>query len=333
MKELDIKIFLDSMDKDFILIDTRSPEEFDQSHIIGSINLYSLNNKEREEVGTLYKQSPFKAKMLGASLICKNISFHLQNKLANITPKTKIFLYCSRGGLRSGSFGTVLSNIGFRVYKLKNGYKAYRNYVLDYLDTFEYDNFLVLDGLTGSGKSEIIREFENKIDLEKLANHYGSSFGQINGEQPSTKQFQNSIFHQLRKMEKYKYILIEGESKKIGKLHVPHRLHQKMLKAPRIWIEASLKDRVQRIIKDYKNIDEVFFETAIEKIRPYIEKKYLNEIITSFYQKDLQKCASILLEKYYDKVYKHRGDHIVSIYNDSLQYSKEKIKNFISSLN
>jgi len=308
MKELDIKNFLDSMDKDFILIDTRSPEEFDQSHIIDSINLYSLNNEEREKIGTLYKQSPFKAKMMGASLISKNISFHLQNKLANITPKTKIFLYCSRGGLRSGSFGTVLSNIGFRVYKLKNGYKAYRNYVLDYLNTFKYDNFLVLDGLTGSGKSEIIREFENKIDLEKLANHYGSSFGQIHGEQPSTKQFQNSIFHQLRKMEKYKYILIEGESKKIGKLHVPHRLHQKMLKAPRIWIEESLQNRVQRIIKE-------------------------DEVILSFYQKDLQKCASILLEKYYDKVYKHRNNYIGSIHNNSLQYTKEKIKFFISSLN
>jgi len=306
---LEIKDFLDTMDDNSLLIDARSPAEFEESHIKNAINLYALDNEERKEVGTLYKKSPFKAKMLGASYISKNIGKYLQNELKDFTPKTKIFVYCSRGGQRSGSIATILDSIGFRVYKLKGGYKSYRNYVLNYLDNFEYDNFIVLDGLTGSGKTLIIKEFENSIDLEGLANHYGSSFGDINGNQPSQKQFQNSIFDKLQKVSRYDFVLLEGESKKIGKLHIPSFLYKKMLKSPRIWIKSPIEDRIKRILNDYKDIDETFFENAMQKIAPYIEKKYAKEIKKAFYGGDLYNCAKILLEKYYDKVYKHRGNY------------------------
>jgi tRNA 2-selenouridine synthase len=77
-----------------------------------------LDNEQRAKVGTIYKRvSAFDAKMLGASLISHNISKHLQGYLKNFRPDTKIFVYCSRGGQRSGSFATILSAIGFRVYR------------------------------------------------------------------------------------------------------------------------------------------------------------------------------------------------------------------------
>ena len=331
IQELEIKYFLHNFkeSKDALLIDARSPAEFEESHIKDAINLYSLDNNQRAEVGTLYKKSPFKAKMLGASLISANISKYLQNELKELTPKTEIFIYCSRGGQRSGAFATILSAIGFRVYKLKGGYKSYRNFVINYLDNFEYDNFIVLDGLTGSGKSEIIRELDNAIDLEALANHYGSSFGGVNGSQPSQKQFQNSLFDELERVKKYSVTFLEGESKKIGKLHIPSRLYDKMLNSPHIWIESPLKERAKRIVKDYQGIDSKFFEESLKKIKPYIDKEYLLKAKEAFYKGDLHKCAYILLENYYDKVYKRRGGYVQKISHNSLSDTIETLKGIL----
>ena len=314
----DIDDFLGSIDNNSLLIDARTPDEYSESHIKDAINLYALNNEERKEVGTLYKKSAFDAKRLGASYIAKNVSYHLQHFLSTITPETKIFIYCARGGQRSGGVATILDSIGYRVYKLRGGYKSYRRYVLDYLENFKQDNFVVLDGLTGSGKSIILREFEKAIDLEKLANHLGSSFGAINGTQPSQKQFQNSIYDELQRTKDFDFVLVEGESKKIGKLHIPNHLYKKILKAPRIWIDSPIEDRVQRVLKEYEKIDEKFFEDAMQKISPYIEKKYALKAKKAFYSNNKKECVKILLQKYYDRVYKHRGNYDTIItYNDT----------------
>ncbi len=315
---LEIDNFLSSIDDNSLLIDARTPDEYSESHIKDAINLYALTNKEREEVGTLYKKCAFDAKRLGASYIAKNVSYHLQNFLSTITPETKIFIYCARGGQRSGGIATILDSIGYRVYKLRGGYKSYRRYVLDYLENFKQDNFIVLDGLTGSGKSIILREFEKAIDLEKLANHLGSSFGAINGTQPSQKQFQNSIYDELQRTKDFDFVLVEGESKKIGKLHIPNHFYKKILKAPRIWIDSPIEDRVQRVLKEYEKIDEKFFEDAMQKISPYIEKKYALKAKKAFYSNNKKECVKILLQKYYDRVYKHRGNYDTIItYNDT----------------
>ena len=315
---LEIDNFLSSIDDNSLLIDARTPDEYSESHIKDAINLYALTNKEREEVGTLYKKCAFDAKRLGASYIAKNVSYHLQNFLSTITPETKIFIYCARGGQRSGGIATILDSIGYRVYKLRGGYKSYRRYVLDYLESFKQDNFIVLDGLTGSGKSIILREFEKAIDLEKLANHLGSSFGAINGTQPSQKQFQNSIYDELQRTKDFDFVLVEGESKKIGKLHIPNHFYKKILKAPRIWIDSPIEDRVQRVLKEYEKIDEKFFEDAMQKISPYIEKKYALKAKKAFYSNNKKECVKILLQKYYDRVYKHRGNYDTIItYNDT----------------
>jgi len=329
---LDIKDFLNKIDDNSLLIDARSPNEYNESHIKNAINLYALTNEERKEVGTLYKKSAFDAKRLGASYIAKNVSYHLQHFLSAVTPKTKIFAYCARGGQRSGGIATILDSIGYRVYKLEGGYKSYRHHVLAYLESFEQDNFIILDGLTGSGKSTILREFEVSIDLEKLANHFGSSFGAVNGEQPSQKQFQNSIFDELQRTKKYDFVIVEGESKKIGKLHIPNHFYNKILKSPRIWIDSPIDDRAQRILKDYEKVDEQFFEEAMQKISPYIEKKYALKAKKAFYDNDRKGCAKILLEKYYDKVYKHRGNYDTVITFKNIKQVTQEIKSFVKSL-
>ena len=84
------------------IIDVRSPSEYKEDHIPGSINLPVLNDKERKLIGTIYKkESPFKAKKLGASLISKNISVLIKKKFINNPGSWKPLIYCWRGGQRS----------------------------------------------------------------------------------------------------------------------------------------------------------------------------------------------------------------------------------------
>jgi tRNA 2-selenouridine synthase len=131
----------DYLKADFdVIIDVRSPKEFEESHIPGSINLYVLNNEEHHEIGYLYKQVSKKiANKKGVIYILKNISHHLEN---NEFENKKILIYCARGGKRSESFYTILKQLGYDVYRLNKGYKGYRSYVTNYLRDIEH-NFLV----------------------------------------------------------------------------------------------------------------------------------------------------------------------------------------------
>ena len=112
------------------IIDVRTPAEYKEDHIPGSINLPVLNNKQRIVIGTIYKkENPFKAKKIGAAFVAQNISMHLKKKLINMPGNWKPLIYCWRGGQRSKSMATILSEIGWQVTILKGGYKTYRSNV------------------------------------------------------------------------------------------------------------------------------------------------------------------------------------------------------------
>ncbi len=286
-----------------LIIDARSPSEYLHSHIPNAKNFYALSDEEHHEVGTIYKDKKSKAKILGASYICKNASEHIKSIDSLVSMGSKISIYCARGGQRSSSLGVILSQIGYRVAKIENGYKGYRNFVLEYLENFENLEFIVLHGNTGSGKTELIQELSPSIDLEGLANHFGSTFGSVKGEQPSTKSFQNNLAHQMMSL-KEKYCFIEGESKKIGKLSLSNRLYKKMQDGIKVWIQTPMEIRVKQILKDYENIDDEFFYASMEKISPYIKKSVKDEILLAYKKSDLTQVSYLLLHDYYDKIYK-----------------------------
>lgn len=303
------EITIDKLYEDFssfdILIDARSPKEYEESHIPTAINLYALNNEEHEKTGHMYVQvSRQDAKVLGAKYICKNAISHLQSVYDKLPLGSKIGIYCARGGLRSGSLATIFAGTGFRMFKVIKGYKSYRTFILKYLENFEHKNFIVLGGNTGCGKSELINKLYPSIDLEALANHYGSTFGLMNGAQPSQKDFQNNLASKLQSINSDDFIFVEGESKRIGKIIQPDLLYSRLQSSIRVEVTAPLEQRVKRILKDYINIDDEYFYKSMERITPYIKKSAKIEAIESYKSRDLEKVAEILLVDYYDKVYR-----------------------------
>lgn len=328
LKTISTEEFLDQYNEFDLIIDARSPSEYAHSKIPNAINIYALNDNEHEEIGYIYKQkSRSEAKVKGASFICQNASKHVfeLNRLCKIG--SKIAIYCARGGLRSNSLATIFSNIGYRVYKLERGYKGFRSKVVKYLEDFPHKDFIVLGGNTGCGKSELIQELPNSIDLEGLANHLGSTFGAVKGEQPSQKEFQNRLFFKLLNSKKDKPIFIEGESKRIGKIILPDLLYKRMCEGKRIEITAPIEQRIDRIMKDYINIDDDFFYYCMDRITPYIKKEIKEKIIEYYKQNNLEKVSELLLLDYYDNVYKKPSKIDLTISNDNQNISLQILNN------
>jgi tRNA 2-selenouridine synthase len=328
IQEITAEQLIENYDDYDLILDVRSPGEFAESHVPGARNFYAMTDEERKEVGTIYKQvSPFEAKVKGAAYVCKNAITHIDSLYPEFTPKHRIAIYCARGGMRSGSISTIFSNIGYRIDRVKGGYKAYRNAVIDYMEHFEPRRYIVLGGNTGCGKSDLLAKLHNVVDLEGLANHYGSSFGAVNGPQPNTKAFQNNLMHAVKATDPELPVFIESESKRIGRLVVPTPLYEMMGKGMRVEITAPLEQRVKRIIRMYENISDDFFYASMEKISPYIKRMAREEAIEAYRRGDLESVAEILLVDYYDVVYKKPKRVDVTICNDDEAKTLEQLNN------
>lgn len=327
IQTIPIETFLESLDAYDLIIDARSPHEYSESRIPLSRNFYALNDDEHREVGTIYKQiSPFEARVKGASFVCLNAARHIHDIYPTFTPNSRIAIYCARGGMRSSSLGTILSNIGYRIDRVTGGYKAYRTFITRYLDNLPAMNFITLAGNTGCGKSDLLLELSNIIDLEGMANHYGSVFGDIHGRQPTQKEFQNQLTHALRALKPEKSAFIEAESKRIGKIMLPTPLYKQMESGFRIQITAPLEQRIERIMRMYDQMDEQFFKARMERISPYISREDKASSIIAFENGDLARVSEILLTQYYDKVYKITIKPSMTIYNDNPAKTIETLK-------
>lgn len=327
MQTLPIETFLESLNTYDLIIDARSPHEYGESHIPNSQNFYALNDDEHAQVGTIYKQiSPFEARVKGASFVCLNAARHIENIYPAFTPNSKIAIYCARGGMRSSSLGTILSSIGYRIDRVIGGYKSYRTVITHYLDHLPATNFITLAGYTGCGKSDLLHELSNVIDLEAMANHYGSVFGDVNGAQPTQKEFQNRLAHAFLGLDSTTSAFVEAESKRIGKIIVPGGLHKQMESGFRIEITAPIEQRVVRIMRMYDQMDESFFLARMERISPYISRDDKASSIAAFLNGDLARVSEILLTQYYDKVYKVTVKPNMILCNDDPTKTVENLK-------
>ncbi|MBV8467590.1 MAG: tRNA 2-selenouridine(34) synthase MnmH [Burkholderiales bacterium] len=240
------------------IIDVRSPAEFAEDHVPGAINCPILDDAQRAEVGTLYKQvSPFAARRIGGAYAAINIGRHIAERFVDMPKQWHPLVMCWRGGMRSGSMVTVLRAVGWDACQLQGGYKAFRGKVLaDVAELPAKFDWQVLIGATGSGKTRLLAAMALQgaqvLDLEALAAHRGSVLGGFeDAPQPSQKAFDTAIWAQLRGFDSARPVYVEAESKRIGKLHVPDALIAAIRAANCVEIDAPLSERVAFLLRDY----------------------------------------------------------------------------------
>ena len=250
--------FLSELDRFDLIIDVRSPAEFALDHIPGAVNYPVLDNEERAKIGTLYKQvSPFAAKKLGAALVSRNIANHLENQMQELPREWRPLIYCWRGGERSGAFTHILNRIGWKAMQLEGGYQGFRRTVIDGLEeAAKQFSFQVICGMTGSGKTRVLQETQKHgaqiLDLEALAIHRGSVLGnEPNIEQPSQKGFETALWNALRALDPSRPVLVESESKKVGGVHIPDALMEKIRNGACIELRSSAQTRVSWLLREY----------------------------------------------------------------------------------
>ena len=241
------------------LIDARSPAEFALDHLPGAINLPVLDDEQRRIVGTLYKQSgAFEARRIGGAWVARNIARHIEAVMQDRPARWRPLVYCWRGGQRSGAFALWLRQIGWAAAQLQGGYKAYRRWVVEQLDTLPPAlHWRVIAGPTGSGKTRLLQALAARgaqvLDLEALARHRGSILGAWpDGQpQPSQKAFDTALVHALRRFDPALPVWVEAESRKIGNLQLPEAMSAALRRAPRVLIQVPFAARLALVLQDY----------------------------------------------------------------------------------
>ncbi len=293
------------------IVDVRTPLEFLEDHLPGAVNVPLLSNEERVEIGTLYKQTgPLPARIRGLELTAARFP-GIVGEIAAVASGRPILVYCWRGGLRSRTVATILELTGFPAVQLAGGYKSFRNRVTSYFEPFTPPGpLVVMHGMTGIGKTTFLEILKEKgytvIDLEGLACHRGSAFGSLGLSQDhlTQKSFETDLWEAFRKVPTGRPVIIEGESRRIGRVFLPGNLYDVMRSEIKVWCTASLETRVQRLIAEYG--DPGFQQEMIHALGR-IMKKLGGEnhriLLEHLQRRELEPFMSGLMERYYDRLY------------------------------
>jgi len=295
--------------KELVTIDVRSPAEYADATIPGSLNLPLFDDAERAEIGTLYKQvSVQAAKDRGLELVSAKLPAFVKAFEQIRGPKA---VFCWRGGMRSKTTATVLALMGIRVYRLAGGFRTYRKWVVETLEqlTLRPPAF-VIAGNTGSGKTAILRQLQAEgypvVDLEGMAGHRGSIFGQVGLRANNQKTFDALLVTRLLQLEHAPYVLLEGESKRIGKVVLPAFLVDKKEAGTQLFIELPLEERVRHIMDDYRPWDhKQELQLAFQRIKGRIHTPIAKDIDISLTDERFEDAVRLLLKHYYDPRYEH----------------------------
>ena len=288
------------------IIDVRSPLEYEKGHIPNANNIPLFSNDERAHVGTVYKQNSKEAAIeLGYSYVNPKLNQFIEDA-KKVAPDGSVIVHCWRGGMRSQSFAEHLMANGFDDVKvIEGGYKAFRNFVLDYFKT--PFSLKIIGGYTGSGKTEILHDLkkqgEQVIDLEGLAHHKGSAFGGIGqGEQTSVEQFENNLYSKISQLNLNKTIWLEDESQNIGKVIIPTSLFAQMQKAEVLFLEISKEERAKHLVSGYADCEDELLKDGIQRISKRLGGLRTQQALKFLDKKDYYNVALMTLD-YYDKYY------------------------------
>jgi tRNA 2-selenouridine synthase len=309
--------------KNYPVLDVRSPGEYKHAHIPGAHSLPLFSDEERKIVGTAYKQqSREEAIKIGLDYFGVKMR-KMVEEVESITNEGRtVLVHCWRGGMRSAGVAWLLDLYGFKVYTLVGGYKQFRQYVLA---TFEIPFQLkIVGGYTGSGKTGLLKNLKEKgqhvIDLEELARHKGSAFGNIGmPEQPGQGMFENILateLHNLRlaktgqtKSSRFSFsaldfppIWLEDESQRIGLVNLPNAFWNIMRQAPLWFLDIPFEERLKQIVQEYGQLDQERMIGAIGRITEKLGHLNAKNAVLYLKEGKISESFEILL-KYYDKFY------------------------------
>ncbi len=338
MRRVQIDEFLKES-KGALLLDVRSPGEYNHAHIPGAVSLPLFSDEERKVVGTAYKQNSREAAIkIGLNYFgpkMRGMVEEVEKLAADRRPSTEgsnyvqpsttnIFVYCWRGGMRSGAVAWLLNLYGFQVTVLAGGYKSFRNWAIK---TYTYPHHLKLvGGYTGSGKTSLLKELEAKgdfiLNLEELACHKGSAFGNIGmPEQPKQEMFENLLATRVTDLYKKagenitsqetensfmdwpsKTIWVEDESQRIGLINIPKPFWDNMRLSPVYFLDIPFEERLNNIVAEYGGLDKEKMIAAIQRISKKLGPLETKNAIQFLEGGDVKESFRILLH-YYDKQY------------------------------
>uniref|UniRef100_A0A7S4FBN7 Rhodanese domain-containing protein n=1 Tax=Chrysotila carterae TaxID=13221 RepID=A0A7S4FBN7_CHRCT len=299
-----------------IILDVRSPCEYEKGHIPGAISFPLFTNEEREIVGTLYHKH---GRDVAVKRGCKIVDESWRRLLSGLPPDVRdgqeVLVYCARGGMRSGGVAWLLSQAPLQVRVLEGGYKAFRNWAIN---GWERElPLVVLAGRTGSGKTDVLLELRDRyfaqvIDLEGDAQHRGSSFGALGRPpQPTSEHYENLLAVQWAAFVETQPVFIEDESPHVGRCGVPQRLYKqyKSEEATVLRLEVPKETRISRLVADYGRYSTEQLASCVQQLSKRLGGAKTAEAI-AFLQEDppkLAQVAELLLDHYYDGMYNHQA--------------------------
>jgi len=293
-----------------LLVDVRSQREFTNGHIPEAFHLPLLGDMEHERVGTLYKTEGFDNAFLAAlDFVGPKMSRFIAAVSSFASKYDPLTFYCARGGMRSQTMCWLLNQAGYQAALLEGGYKRYR---ADVGKFFERPiHFQVVCGFTGTGKTRYLRSLfeqgKQVLDLEEIAKHRGSAFGQTNEPQPTQQQFENDLHARLSSFNLEDEVWVEDESSMIGSCQIPKPLFDQMRRAPSILMEAPLKKRVASILHEYAPKTQKEVDQRVEQILLISKRLGLERTkcaVAAMRNGEFELAVSIILP-YYDKTYRH----------------------------
>jgi len=335
--------------RDGVLVDLRAPVEFAADHVEGAHNVPLLDDDERALVGLLYRrESPQVAFDAARERVRASVG-RLVATIADLaawtpsvrdparvvddfsaagiealdqrvracplatTPQRPVLLCCWRGGLRSRSVTALLRELGLeRAVAVEGGYKSCRAQLLAQLASFQPPRTYVLRGLTGVGKTLVLRELERSrpgwtLDLEAAAGHRSSLLGAAGLEPATQKQFENRIAQRIARGFASGVLVLEGESRKVGDAIVPSPVWRALESGANLDLAAAPERRIDVLIEDYlasaRSREQL--RASLAELAQRISADWTAELVPLLDAGRERELVALLLERWYDPRYRH----------------------------
>ncbi|HEY9062802.1 MAG TPA: tRNA 2-selenouridine(34) synthase MnmH [Pseudobacteroides sp.] len=321
------------------LIDVRAPIEFIKGAFLNAVNLPLMNDEERRLVGICYKEKGSdEAIRLGHKLVSgKTRLERIEAWASHLEKYPDSLVYCFRGGLRSTiSQQWIIEETGKEILRLNGGYKAFRNYLINALIPSQHTIPVLLGGFTGSGKTHMLKNLRNSIDLEGLAKHRGSSFGRYINPQPTQIDFENNLAYDLirHRHKGHNHLIVEDEGVNIGRCIIPKQLFLYFKTGNLILIDLPFEERLLNTVDEYVFLSQAeyvkvfgqeqgllkwaeYIEDGINRIKKRLGGDLFKRVTVSFdlaLNKQQLTCdcslhsnwIEILLKEYYDPMYRYQ---------------------------